>query len=376
MLKTILGNFLRVAQNSGKFPVDAETLENFQNNTALTAALGAALGKNYVILTGCIKSGNNRSEGYVYVKLSASDPGEVLYFPGGNSNEPNCYVRADDIDITAKGEPHENAYTSRILSNGLPARGEKKLAWGDFVTGSEIFAQKTHSHKISDVTNLQQTLDSKLPKTTYDTEISNIQRSLDTKLPKTTYNTGIANLQNKYDPKIQSLENAVSAPAVAFVKGMIIMWSGEPSTIPNGWKLCDGRNGTPDLRNRFIVGSVEVENGIDFYVGYKGGVEYNKAKISLTYKDIPAHRHLFIGDGNIGNSGYLNRAGSEKGDNWSASGSGVGFRWQTQGRVYKDSNYSFNNDEYNYSDTCVVYSQEMDNKPPCYCLAFIMYVGV
>jgi len=35
--------------------------------------------------------------------------------------------------------------------------------------------------------------------------------------------------------------------------GGIIMWSG--SSIPTGWGLCDGTQGTPDLRNRFIVGS-------------------------------------------------------------------------------------------------------------------------
>lgn len=35
--------------------------------------------------------------------------------------------------------------------------------------------------------------------------------------------------------------------------GGIIMWSGE--TVPDGWLLCDGENGTPDLRDRFVVGS-------------------------------------------------------------------------------------------------------------------------
>ncbi|MBI4325506.1 MAG: tail fiber protein [Chloroflexi bacterium] len=35
--------------------------------------------------------------------------------------------------------------------------------------------------------------------------------------------------------------------------GGIIMWSG--SSVPDGWALCNGQNGTPDLRNRFIVGS-------------------------------------------------------------------------------------------------------------------------
>jgi hypothetical protein len=41
----------------------------------------------------------------------------------------------------------------------------------------------------------------------------------------------------------------------AFVQGMIIMWGGAVSAIPTGWALCNGQNGTPDLRSRFIVGA-------------------------------------------------------------------------------------------------------------------------
>ena len=33
------------------------------------------------------------------------------------------------------------------------------------------------------------------------------------------------------------------------------MWAGLVSTIPSGWALCDGQNGMPDLRNKFIIGS-------------------------------------------------------------------------------------------------------------------------
>jgi hypothetical protein len=35
--------------------------------------------------------------------------------------------------------------------------------------------------------------------------------------------------------------------------GGIIMWSGLISAIPSGWQLCDGTNGSPDLRDKFIV---------------------------------------------------------------------------------------------------------------------------
>ena len=40
-----------------------------------------------------------------------------------------------------------------------------------------------------------------------------------------------------------------------FPAGGIIMWSGAISSIPSGWQLCNGTNGTPDLRNKFIVGA-------------------------------------------------------------------------------------------------------------------------
>jgi hypothetical protein len=35
--------------------------------------------------------------------------------------------------------------------------------------------------------------------------------------------------------------------------GGIILWSGSIATIPSGWYLCDGANGTPNLTNRFII---------------------------------------------------------------------------------------------------------------------------
>ena len=45
------------------------------------------------------------------------------------------------------------------------------------------------------------------------------------------------------------------AAAPTFVAGMIIMWSGTIATIPSGWLLCNGSSGTPDLRDRFIIGA-------------------------------------------------------------------------------------------------------------------------
>ncbi|MCF8374299.1 MAG: hypothetical protein K9H64_21940, partial [Bacteroidales bacterium] len=64
--------------------------------------------------------------------------------------------------------------------------------------------------------------------------------------------------------------------------GGIIMWSGSISNIPVGWSLCDGSNGTPDLRDRFIVGA-----GNSYTVASSGG----EAMHTLTIPEMPAHRH-------------------------------------------------------------------------------------
>lgn len=46
--------------------------------------------------------------------------------------------------------------------------------------------------------------------------------------------------------------------------GIIAMWSGAIATIPTGWVLCDGTNGTPDLRNKFIIGAHSDTTGVAY----------------------------------------------------------------------------------------------------------------
>ncbi len=51
-----------------------------------------------------------------------------------------------------------------------------------------------------------------------------------------------------------------------FPRGVIVEWFGAIGEIPAGWVLCNGANGTPDLRNRFIVGA-----GDTYAVNEEGG---------------------------------------------------------------------------------------------------------
>lgn len=54
--------------------------------------------------------------------------------------------------------------------------------------------------------------------------------------------------------KMTSVAYALKA-ADGIPKGVIVMWSGAVVQIPVGWALCDGGNGTPNLRDRFVVGA-------------------------------------------------------------------------------------------------------------------------
>ncbi|HMP75132.1 MAG TPA: hypothetical protein PKE12_02435 [Kiritimatiellia bacterium] len=64
--------------------------------------------------------------------------------------------------------------------------------------------------------------------------------------------------------------------------GVVILWSGAISNIPSGWALCDGANGTPDLRSRFVAGASN-SNEMRTVVGANSLV--------LSSNQLPAHSH-------------------------------------------------------------------------------------
>lgn len=55
------------------------------------------------------------------------------------------------------------------------------------------------------------------------------------------------------------------------VTNLIAVWSGTIGNIPAGWALCDGNNGTPDLRSRFLRGARGIFNPGDL----GGDAEHN-----------------------------------------------------------------------------------------------------
>jgi len=68
-------------------------------------------------------------------------------------------------------------------------------------------------------------------------------------------------------PTVTSTDDSTKIATTAFVRdiipsGVILMWSGTIATIPSGWLLCNGSSGTPDLRNRFVIGANADDAGV------------------------------------------------------------------------------------------------------------------
>jgi microcystin-dependent protein len=124
--------------------------------------------------------------------------------------------------------------------------------------------------------------------------------------------------------------------------GSILMWSGSIASIPSGWVLCNGTNGTPDLRDRFIVGA-----GSSYAVSNTGG----QNSVSLSISEMPSHNHTFTdytwSSQAFGNLGKFGSGAPEDSDN--SAGSGIANQTSFVGSGLAH-----------------------ENRPPYYSLAYIM----
>lgn len=140
--------------------------------------------------------------------------------------------------------------------------------------------------------------------------------------------------------------------------GGIIMWSGSIASVPSGWALCNGASGTPDLRDRFIVGA-----GSAYAPGATGGAD----NVTLTTAQMPGHTHSV----NIN----TNTAGAHS-HTFQVSSNETGAGTVTVGDTVIDtySTSTAGDHAHNVSGTTASAGSgaSHENRPPYYALAYIM----
>lgn len=78
--------------------------------------------------------------------------------------------------------------------------------------------------------------------------------------------------------------------------GCIIQFDGVMDSVPSGWAFCDGNNGTPDLRNKYVK---SVPDG-STDPGATGG----DSSYSLTSGQLPSHNHNITVDSTDGDHSF------------------------------------------------------------------------
>lgn len=143
--------------------------------------------------------------------------------------------------------------------------------------------------------------------------------------------------------------------------GSIIAWYGQIADIPSGFALCNGSNGTPDLRDRFLVGA-----GSTYILGATGGSD----TVKLTGTQIGNHYH-FTGWHNNNNTGrFPTTAGTLHNPSF-PSGYSIA-KWNGSG----GGGYSgYDCSGWNMITSLAVSSaaqESHENRPPYFALYFIM----
>jgi len=132
--------------------------------------------------------------------------------------------------------------------------------------------------------------------------------------------------------------------------GGIIMWSG--ASVPTGWALCDGTQGTPDLRGRFVLSSGTGSGLTPRSIGQTGGKESHV----LSTAEMPSHNHATW----LGNNGLPD---------------GSGDRHSTVAYLMDPNiNYGATPTRAWYNTSSSGNGSAHTNMPPFYVLAFIMRV--
>lgn len=151
----------------------------------------------------------------------------------------------------------------------------------------------------------------------------------------------------------------------------IILWQGSIATIPSGWYLCDGNNGTPNLVDRFIVGAKQDDGGVaktnitgsltqsggSLTTSSDGAISAGTTgSTALTVNQLPKHKFTLPNNQpTTGPGGYPSIGG--------------------RSTVPSDSsNYTneLGNDETHNHTTPAVAAHAHTSTPPYYALAFIM----
>lgn len=148
-------------------------------------------------------------------------------------------------------------------------------------------------------------------------------------------------------------------------QGTILPWYGKLDEIPDGFYLCDGKNGTPDLRNRFIVGAGDAYKLTDI-----GG----ENEVTLEAPQVGSHYHG-VGSYNFGsNNGDFFGLASKIEFQLPAGGGWISWNGSNHGGYWSAPSGPVKGQQITSLAVATEAQKPHENRPPYYALFYIMKV--
>ena len=177
-------------------------------------------------------------------------------------------------------------YTTKIIAQSFNAITNQSIG-----KQAESYAEsRAELVRLTPYENLQQIKRQNIAGSKFDEDVDVHDEYCD---PRGVYKRNvIVNVYSKGDtiPCFTLVVPKVNLSTSKLNRGLVLLWAGEKNRVPNGFTICDGTKGTPDLRNYFLVGA-----GGNYKAAETGG----KEKVQLTIPSMASHTHSGTGTTSI-----------------------------------------------------------------------------
>lgn len=322
---------------------------------AVTGGLALGSGQNLGIGTSTPSYPVSFGSGFSNTKMALWDNGTGVFGIGAQSGQFRLHLGAATDRFSFLSGPNGtelmSIWGSGKVGIGTGASTPKAALHnvGDFYTKGHLFLYAFEGDGLSGTSYVQARDDSATSAIALQFRVKDGAAIRNPVHISTAGNVGIGEGQKGAAAGGEALTVAGTVKATTFAGngiipiGGIIMWSG--NTVPAGWALCDGNNGTPNLKDRFILGTVNLTVGAADAPKTVGGA----STVTLSTANLPPHTHNFT----VNTVGYV-AAYNGSAEATAAPGNGRNNGSQTQGTGSAGSGAAFS------------------IMPPFYRLAFLM----